>query len=1480
MLKKFLTTIIVLAATATAWADGWSVTYDTNGCHDATITKSADGTMTLAGAIEEVNSKTKEENGNLVYVQKVIIVAESMTEEEVTALGAITQNHVDLSSAKELTNFFTLPKCVKYVILPDGMTKEQVNNVGTSFDAAVSMGAHTKTVWRYDTYNTTGIEYTGVRYNETVVDGTAQATGKVSATVNISNPTTLYYGKVFYDKSGNAYQTSDDSKSVQLSSYTKRYTYVDENENGEIRLWPNTNTNGHTYYVVSKNGGYVGVQDPTIVTVAKKDVKYTYKKGGKTYAYNEEPKYKIGSGQYVICEGGTEFSIQEENTYTLNEATNTYNSQNGRLVTNNNKGHVDGTKIPLTKVSAYYVLKTNNIYEGPIRIDGEKAYGHGGTPVELSLVYYYDNGTVTEAGEGFYVSYDDKRIAPIKDDYGNNNGDWKPAKKEGDSWYIDYGGGYQLDTNVTEDEVYKSIDGSQLYVNWNSPKTYDVTSYGYKYEGTPYNGQVYTKDGIYYGYTDGAEIELENRITYVKDDNTVYTEDVYTYNNEYFGYDGGTQVTIDSKKYFNYYGTKIYVNSETPITLDEKNVYWGYNNIEPTVYILELYNGTGYVTNDAELFPETGIVYNETTGLIGGEETPVTYSAEGYYYNTDYIYTGEYVTKKANDYDSVYGCTDNSVLSPLEAVYQYTYTDPINGETVVYETMEQESSVTVTHDVTVTAYEESAGNIHLTAYVSKPGSLKFALARWGELGNNTASFYAVGNVTALTLSGDVNYADIGQNPGNFSISDYGHVTYWDSEQRQYVTPDNTVQDSPNNIENNQAAMNGNALTYLDLENAVFAVQTDMQFSKVNGGLKTIILPTDNSMTLIPDNAFNNLQYVSELCIPYNYTTIGSGAFYNTHALMHIYTTDNPDDDGLEENDDETTVDHGPYTFTFSANLKQIEGGDVAESGTTSTFFGKDIEQVTDVYVLATKAPKCGATAFAGHMTYGNNGFAGNWTHPICRENYNNSKRWMCILHFPSECADNGEDKNYTDITRNYTLADETGAVDGRGKALLWPRHAEFYRSYNQAIKGHIWYDWKEYAGNSNEVIESYTEGVLSDKVTGYNQEDYQGWHEFVLTGNSRSREFDAQAENTEFIQRDWYTLCVPYDMTKSHFLEVFGVDPTKSTNNQVTMLDGTIEENISEAMYPDVRVVTHISRSVNDRKMIIHFSKPLINDTENKNWEVVIPENGQGYEYRELAGDDPIIIKGGHPFLVRGYVPAAWNDQIKNLGMYIMAIAETDNATAMANGASEEELPYKYNKDCLVNGVSLPCVDHHIHALNADQTVGENKVYVYEDAAQQTPACYHFIGTYSATTVPQYAYYLGKNKTTKEHQFFRTTKETTKWNPYSAVIIGLNNPEYNNNDFAEGSSSKLKNIIVGWNTPKSDLVILEGEDLARAGQALSLIFDEGVADDTTTGITDVDVNVNVSNNKVYSINGQYMGTSLNKLPKGIYIINGQKKVVK
>ena len=50
-------------------------------------------------------------------------------------------------------------------------------------------------------------------------------------------------------------------------------------------------------------------------------------------------------------------------------------------------------------------------------------------------------------------------------------------------------------------------------------------------------------------------------------------------------------------------------------------------------------------------------------------------------------------------------------------------------------------------------------------------------------------------------------------------------------------------------------------------------------------------------------------------------------------------------------------------------------------------------------------------------------------------------------------------------------------------------------------------------------------------------------------------------------------------------------------------------------------------------------------------------------------------------------------------------------------------------------------------------------------------------------------------------------------------------------------------------------------------------------DDETTGIENIVTPTAISNQKVYNLNGQYVGNDLKAMPKGIYIVNG-KKVIK
>lgn len=1542
MLKKFLTTIIVLAATATAWADGYGYTLDKDGAR-ATITT---GEQTL--------------------------------EEVITAIKGLTPT-------------------VQYVILPDGMTKEEVNSIATAngFVVAVSKNeaTTTETKWVY-TYNEEEFIYEGT---PTTIDGVSKANVTVFVPLTVTESSYKlgdndYNRTVFYDSDGNCYGVNNESDIFNLTTNGKGYTY-------------NNGATEYTGKVAESEGKYYGViNNPTEVALElNKPVSWTYNlnydysityahfgevynyygnnifwQGGTEYDLTTETRYtydeygqkKLYTGATRTADGitygntGTSFNVSYVNAYTYNDngIIKVYTGATRTDADGKTYGNTGSGEVTLTSKQAYtYNDNGIKVYTGPVRttvVDGKTQY-YGNTGEMFSLTttknaprtydsgkYIYEgeyisgaNGNVggtfyelikfTATAENPVYTYIDYGtwphtlylyLASDVDENGKVNGQETTKNTSGDFYYytkdnkkyqynsdiytkLDGTGQYACEGGTVVNNVEQATENVKYYTDTDNKKVVytgnvytdnDDKEYGVKdiysdkdltYGTVYYNGDVLFTGNVYdkttnegtvkVGYTTNPyEIPLEKKNVYVKDDNiTVYSGNVYTKDDKSVGFENGAEkeLTLGEVKVYNKDGQILIATDNSRISLDGDTYCEGGTQIGLTKE-----EGTANLYTDGEgrSVIYTGKVYGDATGYIGGTETELAYG-DIYKKEDGTIYTGY------RNEDNTKGCNNPQKLTTL---FTYEYENPNNKEeTVTFTDTQHLTTKEVDYTATVEQkeIEVPTGKIHLIAYVSTPGSLVDGISDWAEV--TGTGYYNAGNVTALTLSGTVNAKDI-YCSGDY-VDQYGNACFYENGKIKWNKTDSQAIGFGEPV-----ALKHAFVTYIDLEDAVFPVQTDMQFGYVNTKLETVILPTHKSMTLIPDHAFDNLHYVSELCIPYNYTTIGSCAFFNTHALMHIYTTDNPEDDS----DDETIVDNGPYTYTFSANLKQIEGG----IGVNSTFFGDNIEAVTDIYVLAEKAPLCGANAFAGSMTYGNNGFAGNWTHPICRENYINSNKWICVLHYPSSSTDEQAAK-YTDITRNYTLIDEVGNVDGDGRPIAWPRHAEFYRAYNQAINGYIWYDWKEYDEGATEVIQIYDASKVSANPTKYDQA-YQGWHEFVLVGNSRSRDFDPQKENREYIQRDWYTICVPYDLTKSQLLNMLGVVNSEAEETVYALKENEGKWEVSETgttitqnLYPDVRALTHVSRYINENgtyvsgKVTLHLSEPLISVDENGNVtcsHVDINEDGQGYTHATLEGDDPIVMEGGHAYLIRPYVPKEWNDQIKNLGMYIMAMADSYNNTAVSAGLPA---PYSYNEDCkFENKVYLPCFKHKIHAVkgNGSPNASARNIpeFVYEDAEGQSPAYYRFVGTYTQTTVPQYAYYLGKNKTAGAHQFFRTTKETTKWNPYSAVIVGLSsNPNYTGVDTSGQTGIQSVGFV---SDNENDLRALAGEvtNPSNAGKSLSFEQLMGDANGEATGIVDVNVNsnVNVSNNKVYSINGQYMGTSLNKLPKGIYIINGQKKVVK
>ncbi len=1437
MFKKHLLLVMCLGTYVAAMADGgYNVSYTPDDSNEnvATITESESSSSTLQEVITAIGTKTFTSG-----LKKVKIIGKVS---DVTALSGIKCATIDLSKAdlpSIISGNFT-NEHVKYVVLPNGMAKSDVNTWAKSrfkkLESAASASYITEiqSKWVYDN----DVVYEGVVTDE---NGTT-AKGKIIVDVPLTvkstfykNGETVYTGTVLVGPEDKAYGIKSEANLVDLTTVTG-YTYTEygsrKEYKGEVRK--------------QEDGTLYGCLNPTSTHTLflNQPISYTYDNG--KYAYTGRV-YDNGYGGKYILEGGKEVPLTKlENTtyYTYTAENITYIYEGPRVVTSDYNliyGYVGGTQVDLSEKQGYTLW--NNTYEGVVSIEGEKAYGiQNQNTFQLTSIpenSYYCEGNV----DGRWVKY----LCDASTD---------GKKPVTDNQY------YYLASDNTTQIVY---EGKVYYAQTDlETKSSPLGSTEYPRDLATSNKYVYTIDGTEY----------------------TYTGKVYPGNK---GFVGGTEYQLtETTGSVNYY-----------TEADKKIVYTGFISDDNdgcvgclgyTSYTQLTFSPTvvNYYEENGKLVIYSGKVYGENTAYVGGTEVTLNYGT--YYKNGESVYEGMRTA------DNTKGYTGNDAFLLTEA-YTYSYTDPDTNEEQTYISTDVLTTLTVkkTVELTLKEVDMPTGKIILTAYVETPGTLAYTLMHMSDFHNCSgggwdnhdmtsiwygtsegAYRYSVDNVRDLILSGNLNAVDM--NTGVLCV---------DKNTHHYVTPD--------------TGLYWNALPNckpekIDLSDALFGEgdnyhPEDMTISgyyAVKSGIKEIILPTAESQNTIPADFMYLCNGVKSLCIPYNYEIICERAFFNAHGLTHIYTTDPRN---TKENPDNVKTDHGDGSFTFSANLKEICSEGDASKG---TFFGNGMQQkVFDIYNLAVEAPKCGAYAFQGDLTWGNNGFVGNWTHPICRKNYINNGHVICMLHYPTESKSHirpegtcVEAANYEDITRVYTLADETGAVDGSGNTRAWPRHAEFNRSFKQAINGYTWEGWKLYQNENaeyKEVVSEYSADIVVDATKTYNQKDYQGWHEFVLTENNIFVPFDPQKRYENFVEKDWCTICVPYDIKKSELLMALGVN-ADGNNKMVKRLkknaDGTTgtelgtEETVNDDLYPDVRTLVQVKRSVNERKVTLCLSEPLV--TATKCQDVLIPEDTrQGYKYTVLEGEDPVVMKGGYPYLVRPFIPEDKN--IKNIGAYVVAVASQNDFTrsTYTGGLGDTE------KSAAGTTFSLPVREGvETQALNKDKSSPDRQEYVTLDDKESSPCMYNFVGTYLNGNVPQYGYYLGKSKSTKKHQFFRTTKTTTKWNQYSAIIKGFTKPEFT----IPGGEDKttIQNVRrIFTPDPADDLIILSSESPTNAGKAMTLILDDsGEDDNTTTAIRDIDMDRNMdNNNKVYTIGGMLTNGS-NRLQKGIYIKNGKKHVVK
>lgn len=259
-------------------------------------------------------------------------------------------------------------------------------------------------------------------------------------------------------------------------------------------------------------------------------------------------------------------------------------------------------------------------------------------------------------------------------------------------------------------------------------------------------------------------------------------------------------------------------------------------------------------------------------------------------------------------------------------------------------------------------------------------------------------------------------------------------------------------------------------------------------------IETLVFP--EGYKSIGASSFKKLSNLSSVVLPNSLESIGDNAFEECKSLKVI---------------------------VFPAGFKTL--GDYVFVNT----------KLTDVYFLGKEAPVVGAEAFDPASYNGNNSFKPTTSdYPIgnTAKGYAERRNYMdptgantfAVMHLRADLT-NEERAKYTDITRKYEVVQDSNGSGFwhafkdlyYGDMKIWPGSYSYQHTYNDAVAGKLW-----------------------DGVTTYDKDKYMGLHKFSLTV-SNIHITDTKKWTFDRISADqWWTICVPFKMTKRQVKEVFG----------------------------------------------------------------------------------------------------------------------------------------------------------------------------------------------------------------------------------------------------------------------------------------------------------------------------------------------------
>lgn len=449
--------------------------------------------------------------------------------------------------------------------------------------------------------------------------------------------------------------------------------------------------------------------------------------------------------------------------------------------------------------------------------------------------------------------------------------------------------------------------------------------------------------------------------------------------------------------------------------------------------------------------------------------------------------------------------------------------------------------------------------------------------------------------------------------------------------------------------------------------------------------------------------------------------------------------------------------------------------------------------------------------------------------------------------------------------------------------------------------------------------------------------DYRGWHQFVLNAYAANTVLEEEPYRSYITDNEWWTICPEFDITRSEAALLFGKLPGVQVSSgspaeypRIHKLRYVRREYSGETIY--LSFTKDLATYREERANETANRKGVFTRTDGETGEITAYKNadqhGTADSYgvvslnaNEPAGDD-VVMSAGVPYLIKPNLPANGQRQYRIFKSTLDANNYNNNKAAndpigygsetlWAKIKFAQEMGGEAQKLMVKNGTyTVPVFVSVADGTNVvkeevEKDNGTPKKFRPDDDVtsavdyyKSADRHYTFVGTLYKSFLPHYSYFLGWDSSLNNgnggakfyyhNGNFETIDHEMRWANGTGVIVPVLAE-----DLSEGKFKyDVKEATDMANPAQWDLLTKFADDSFKhtgGGTAKQYVMDfnapDMIADDDSevTGIANVDATDNVVINgsaDVYTVNGQKVGTSLEGLPKGIYIVNGKKFIVK